>query len=260
MSNSTTANKLGLSNDSLFQQTINLASHTIDYALGVVGFGKSKVVDSARDVAESKQGQQGSHSLYDLFNESRDLAASILGTVQEFIEVKADQAKDLASDATSTARDVKDSAQGTARDAKDSVKDTARDAKDSAKDTARDAKDRVAQSSGGQKSLGYVASVRNLAGSVIGQVQGIVASGARKVDEATPDSAQEAKDLASDKASQGKQYAENKKEDAKGTLANAQETIRGYAQQGVNQAANVVMDQADQYAKETKNTARAAKA
>lgn len=69
-------------NPTLLHQTVNLASHTIDFAKGVVGIGGSPASGSS-DVIHGQHGVQHSQTLGSLINESRDLAANIIGATRD---------------------------------------------------------------------------------------------------------------------------------------------------------------------------------
>ena len=65
---------------SLLNEAQQVASHTASYVAGVVGLGGNKAATSADDAANNKQ---GGVTLGSLVNETRDLAAHALHSVQE---------------------------------------------------------------------------------------------------------------------------------------------------------------------------------
>lgn len=67
----------------LVNEAATVASHTLDYAKGLVGLGKDKGAQSADDAANSSHGAEGSHTLGGIVSETRDLAAHTLHAVSE---------------------------------------------------------------------------------------------------------------------------------------------------------------------------------
>ncbi|KAI5474830.1 hypothetical protein MNV49_002360 [Pseudohyphozyma bogoriensis] len=109
MSNESLSNKAGnatngaIGDQTLLNQASTLASHTLDYAKGVAGLGKAKGAESAQDATNNPQGESGSHTLGDLVNEGRNLAASVLHSAQEVVGTGADKTKEAAGDAQASA-------------------------------------------------------------------------------------------------------------------------------------------------------------
>lgn len=60
----------------------HLVGSTVDYAKGVAGIGHAKAATSVQDATNNPQGQQTAQTLGGLVNESRDLAANVLGAVK----------------------------------------------------------------------------------------------------------------------------------------------------------------------------------
>ncbi|SCZ99217.1 BZ3500_MvSof-1268-A1-R1_Chr7-1g09436 [Microbotryum saponariae] len=79
--------------ETILHQATNLASHSVEYAKSVVGLGGHKAAESVEDATENKQ---GGVTLGGLVNESRDLAANVLHTVQGVVAGGAQQAKETA--------------------------------------------------------------------------------------------------------------------------------------------------------------------
>ncbi|GAA5952787.1 hypothetical protein JCM21900_005803 [Sporobolomyces salmonicolor] len=106
MSNESISQKAGnatngtVGDETLLHQAQHLASSTLDYSKGVLGLGKgAEGAKSVDDAAHNKQGEQGSHTLGGLVNESRDFAANVLHAVSDVVGSGADKAKQAAGDA-----------------------------------------------------------------------------------------------------------------------------------------------------------------
>ncbi|KAI5476805.1 hypothetical protein MNV49_007262 [Pseudohyphozyma bogoriensis] len=109
MSNESLSNKAGnatngtIGEQTLLNQASTLASHSLDYAKGVAGIGAAKGAESAEDAKTNPQGESGSQTLGDLVNEGRNLAGSVLSSVQSVVGTGADKTKEAAGDAQASA-------------------------------------------------------------------------------------------------------------------------------------------------------------
>ncbi|SGY78769.1 BQ5605_C008g04945 [Microbotryum silenes-dioicae] len=106
-SNESISNKVGnatggtVGDETILHQATNLASHSVEYAKSVVGLGGHKAAESVEDATENKQ---GGVTLGGLVNESRDLAANVLHTVQGVVAGGAQQAKETAHEGADQAQ------------------------------------------------------------------------------------------------------------------------------------------------------------
>lgn len=86
--NESLSNKVGnatngtVGDESLVHEATKLASHTLDYAKGVVGLGKDAGAKSGDDAGTS-HGAEGAHALGELVSETRDFAAHTIHAVSE---------------------------------------------------------------------------------------------------------------------------------------------------------------------------------
>ncbi|GAA5975243.1 hypothetical protein JCM11641_004407 [Rhodosporidiobolus odoratus] len=103
------SNKVGnathgtVGDETLIHQATTLASHSLDYAKGLVGQGKDSGADTTRDAKEGKHGAEGSHTLGELINEGRDLTANVLHAARDVIGTKTEEAQQAAADAQRSA-------------------------------------------------------------------------------------------------------------------------------------------------------------
>ncbi|BGO98561.1 Proteophosphoglycan ppg4 [Rhodotorula toruloides ATCC 204091] len=108
MSGESLSNKIGnatggtVGEQTLTNEATKLASHTLDYAKGVVGLGKDSGASQA-DSASTSHGAEGSQTLGGLINEGRDFAAHVLHAASDVIGSGADKAKEAAGDAQKSA-------------------------------------------------------------------------------------------------------------------------------------------------------------
>lgn len=146
---------LAATNDTVGDQTLynkatTLASHTAEYAAGLVGSSKTSTTAKAEDKATNTAGGQ---TLGSLVNEGRDLTAAVLGAAESVVKGAAhdtdkpqdyvQQARDLASSALHTAQGLVASAQkqvdeAAANNSTEDVKAKAQDTLDQAKAKANE--------------------------------------------------------------------------------------------------------------------------
>jgi len=92
-SNESISNKVGnatggtVGDETLTHQATHLASSTLDYAKGLVGLGQDAGAKSGEDAANNAHGANSQHTLGELVGEARDLAANVLHTASECVQL-----------------------------------------------------------------------------------------------------------------------------------------------------------------------------
>ncbi|SCV70726.1 BQ2448_3488 [Microbotryum intermedium] len=201
-SNESISNKVGnatggaVGDETILHQATNLASHSVEYAKSVVGLGGHKAAESVEDATENKQ---GGVTLGGLVNESRDLAANVLHTVQgerrrgEFLTQSDASYSRVAGMFLMIRSPVLTHYSPLSLSLRSVVAGGAQQAKETAQEGADQAE---------PQAKGVVQKVREVAASAIGAAENIIATGAKKVeegaDELSNSSTQDLKNKASD--------------------------------------------------------------